>query len=169
MTLGIEDALFCFLAGGMAWLEAVWPFRRDPCWDSTYYLSSLRYLGCTGFLVGAFLLFYHSGISPMGSMIGAYVLLIGLILTLQKELWPLTVAAGLQGFVFYFFFLHVLFAIAPDFSESWKGTTIWHFRIWGIPLGEIAWAAFFTGSWPTLVAYSHRVTLSCRVPLKSAD
>ncbi|MGA2572088.1 MAG: hypothetical protein ABSF23_16390 [Terracidiphilus sp.] len=154
MSWGIESVQFTYVLGVAAWLIAA-ALQRQSC--------SIGIRGVAGvfrrFTPGAlsvivlYILLWQAGvncvtatlISPLGFYL--YQLLD------RRSLWRLSLA-GLAGFVpFYFVVIRVQFALWPNYISYWnKGG--WGTLVFGVPAGDLAWAALFGAVWPVAIAWA---------------
>ncbi len=70
-------------------------------------------------------------------------------------------AAGGIGFsLIYCGIVKGVFYLWPDFVSCWKSTSPWGLLVFGIPLGEIAWAVSFGLCWPLFAGFVFDLRLS---------
>lgn len=158
-AIGIEDVVFCFAAGALAWLGAVWPFRTRCVVALAWRVAIVRYLLLS--LVGGsvFVLSYTSGQYSMTGFAGGSLLILIALIFIKRELWVL-VATGVVAYTF----IHVLsvrvqFWIWPDYVSYWNPTGLMGTQVMGVPVIEFAWAAVFGGVWPVIAGYVFDVRL----------
>jgi hypothetical protein len=153
-ALGVEDFLFSFLCGGAAWFEAVWLFRNrvTAAIESLLFIARYAWLMAVG--VSTCLLGMFMGFDSLSSVLLCYSILIFILLVLRFSLWPMAVVAGLQGLIYYWVFMKIVFWIWPDFLMQWSSKNIWYENLLGVPAGELAWAATYTAVWPLIIAYA---------------
>ncbi len=151
--LGVEDLLCSFDVGAAAFLPAVLVFgsRLDvPA-------GGVPNRGRIGLVVAVSTFLWLSqlwmGHSSMGTLIVTQSVL-GLALVARRpDLWPLSVA-GSAGFLFlYGTSVKAIFWAWPEFVTCWRSEWPWGELVYGLPLGELAWAASFGFFWPLFAGF----------------
>ena len=89
----------------------------------------------------------------MGSMILAQLMVAVLLLLLRPNFWQFSAAGGIGFPLFYCGIVRAAFWMWPEFVSCWKSTPPWGLLLFGIPLGEIAWAVGFGLFWPLFAGY----------------
>jgi Lycopene cyclase len=151
--IGPEDLMFSLTTGGIAWLLAI-------CWihqniHIKLQSSTILKRGFLGVLYGStiYTILWYVGVGVMSSVLISSIAVILLILYLRYDLWPIQLLGIACFTVFYIVFIKLGFTVFPEAIKQWKVSSLWGSSIWGIPLGEIAWAATFGGGWPLMMAY----------------
>jgi hypothetical protein len=168
LAVGIEDILFMLLCGGMAFVEASWPFRRrlHVQFNVARIASGLAIAGIFAAVLGALLV--KAGIRDMSIplfIMAAWTIL--LVLT-RRKLRPLAAAAALQSLLLYLFALAVMKTLWPSFFSAWTWSGLSGVALWGIPVEEIAWGLAYGPFWGTTMAWLLDVSWS-RSREKAAD
>ena len=152
-VLGFEDILFAFNAGATGCLAAVWLYRRKLT-------VAGRPLPCAGRILAvgipaqcAFFVLYSVWRSGMGSMILAQLMVAVLLLLLRPNFWQFSAAGGIGFSLIYCGILRAVFWICPGFASGWRSTPPWGLPLFGIPLGEVAWAVSFGLCWTLFAAF----------------
>lgn len=153
LPVGLEDFLFMFICGGMAWVEASWLFRRRLALDLRPAGMASRLLGPVAFSIGAFGVFLGLGFRNMMVPLGIMASWIVLLLVLRRRLWPLIAAAAVQSFLIYSLTLIVMRAFSPGFFSAWTWSNLSGPSLWGVPLEEFAWGLAYGPFWGTTMAY----------------
>jgi hypothetical protein len=159
LAIGLEDLIFCFDCGALAWLAAAFPFRQRivsaVCWRT----AGIRFtaLGLVGgsVIVGCHLAGCHS-------MVGfslACLTTVVVVLFLRAELWPLAITGAVLYTAIHVLSVRVQFSIWPQYSGYWNQGGILGATIAGVPLIEPVWAVIFGASWPMIVGYVFNVGL----------
>jgi hypothetical protein len=156
LLVGVEDFIFSFATGGIAWVLAVFfvegrihlPREIKPSW--------VRYLACivTGGLFIVVCRFLGLGFM-MSTLLAIYC--VGLFLFIsQRRLWFLALGGGLSFLLLYVaIFLGFLYYY-PHFLRQWNPGAILGL-IGGVPLQELAWALGFGITWPLYMAFVFNV------------
>jgi hypothetical protein len=168
LPVGIEDILFMFLCGGMAWVEASWPFRRSlhVQFKAARIASGLAMAGIFAALLGVLLL--KAGIQSMSIplfIMAAWTIFLVLI---RRTLWPLAVASALQSVLLYLCTLGFVKWLWPSFFSAWTWSGLSGVALWGIPVEEVAWGLAYGPFWGTTMAWLLDVSWE-REPGQAAD
>jgi hypothetical protein len=107
---------------------------------------------------------FSMGRSSMTSAILAILAAVVSLLVLRPDLWRFSVAGGIGFAPIYCGVVKGVFWIWPGFASCWRSTPPWGVRLFGIPLGEIAWAAGFGLYRPLFAAYVMDLRLSALMP-----
>lgn len=166
--LGVEDALCAFNVSAMGCLPAVLLFGARLVHPQGPGPKLRRLLICGLLGLGSFLVQLSVGNSSMTSLI--VTLLIGsvVLVSLRPGLWPAALACGLGFPLLYDASVMAVLWACPGFISSWTSAPPWGRLLFGIPLGETAWAAAFGIFWPLLAGYVFDLRLAVRVPAPSA-
>jgi hypothetical protein len=152
-VLGLEDVLFAFNAGATACLAALWLSRhqRIVAEQPVPRVGRLLAVGipaqCT------FLVLFSMGRSTMASAVLALFMMVVPLLLLRPDLWRFSAAGGIGFSLIYCGLVKAVFWTWPDFVSCWKSTPPWGLLLFGIPLGEIAWAVGFGLCWPLFAGF----------------
>ena len=159
-VLGPEDMLFAFNVAAMGCLPAVWLYRRQliVAEQPVPHIGRLLAVGIPAQC--AFLVLFSMGRSGMASAILVQLMAVGSLLLLRPDLWRFAAAGGIGFSMIYCGIVKTVFWIWPGFVACWKSTPPWGLLLFGIPLGEIAWAASFGLFWPLFAGYVFDLRLS---------
>jgi hypothetical protein len=151
--IGLEDIVFTFACGGLAWITATW-FVQDRLVIAAKPVTMVcRFVFGTmvGMALGSLLRIMGAG--PMTAIVLSFVIFTPAVFWLGGKLWPLPVA-GLLGFpLIYFAIMEASFLLFPDFVNQWNPAVLWGPKVWGVPIDEIISAAAFGIAWPVFAAY----------------
>jgi len=76
-----------------------------------------------------------------------------LLLLLRPNFWQFSAAGGIGFSLIYCGILRAVFWICPGFASGWRSTPPWGLPLFGIPLGEVAWAVSFGLCWTLFAAF----------------
>jgi hypothetical protein len=164
LLIGLENFVFCFLAGGLAWMAAVWAFHRRISFSYRIPLILKRFSLCSliGILMGA--LFYFIGFR--GYAVSLLIMLIwGLILLIWRKNYSKLMVCGALTFTILFVFIFKSVEIVwPNLLSLWNLKNLCGLGLGHIPLEEIAWAFFYGAVWPITVAWLLDARLEAKKP-----
>jgi hypothetical protein len=153
LLIGVEDLVFCFVAGALAWLVAAWPFRRRIRSTFRWRIALTRY-AVLGLLGGGVIIGSHLGDRP--SMTGfavASLLVLATVLILRHELWVFALTGAALYSAMHVLVVRLQFWIWPEYVNFWNHGGLLGSTIAGVPLFEFAWSAVFGAVWPVTVAF----------------
>jgi hypothetical protein len=145
-TLGIEDTLFSFSTGTIAWFPAAMVY--SPKLPDTALTSVLpRYLWIAVVATAVMLITRSLSLPVMlQAIIGISVM--GLLLALRKpRSLPIALFTGICFALSYTLLLAALFILFPGFFTQWTHANLSGTLILGVPVEEIVWAFFFGSCW----------------------
>jgi hypothetical protein len=156
LLVGVEDCIFSFATGGIAWVLAVLfmegrihlPREIKPSW--------VRYLACI--VTGGWLIVVCRFLG-LGFMMSTLLSIYGVGLFLfisQRRLWFLALGGGFSFLLLYAAIFLVCLYFYPHFLKQWNPGAILAL-IWGVPLQELAWALGFGITWPLYMAFVFNV------------
>lgn len=132
---GVEDIIFSFTTGGIAWFSGIWPLRRQITVDFHPTRIICRYLSVMSLGTVLFCLFRLSGLGVMSAILvsglaaGAVTIVVGL----PRPMYAISVP-GVVGFTIpYTLLLSVLTRIAPQSRLQWNSDNLWGPSVLGIP------------------------------------
>jgi hypothetical protein len=150
---GIEDVLFCFESGVLAWLGAAWPWASRLETRPVAGTIGRRWLACTAIAAALLAAAILAGMPAMPAFILVQTAFIAGLLVVRPEYWRLVVT-GLTIFpLYYFAYLLLLIGGIPEFIQRWDGADLVGLRVFGLPLEEYLWVLSFTTSFPMAMAY----------------
>jgi len=152
--------LFAFNVGAMGYLAAVWLYRHKLMVAERPMPRFGRLLAIGIPTQCVFLVLFSISRSGIASAILALFMAVVPLLLLRPDLWRLSAAGGIGFPLFYCGIVRAAFWICPDFVSCWKSTPPWGLLLFGIPLGEIAWAVGFGLFWPLFAGYVFDLRLS---------
>jgi hypothetical protein len=151
----IEDVLFMFNVGAMAWLSGSWVYRerlilgrvrRGP--------FLLRGAVLAGATLGAGACLHYSGVSIGFSIPAVWLACVIVLARLRPDLRAMMGAAAARFGVAYFALAACVFAAAPGFAASWNHANLLGWGVLGVPIDEILWATGFGAVWPAFLVYA---------------
>lgn len=153
LTPGLEDILFSFASGALAWPIAMLPIKNRIALDfhTTRFLR--RYIVTTLSGLCLLVLCRTCGMDIMTSA-NLSMATLGILLLLRRiELWPIPITGAIGFGILYTLLIGCIFAIWPDFILQWNTVNLWGISIFGIPLEEITWSLSYGAVWPLMMAY----------------
>jgi len=159
-VLGLEGVLFAFNAGATACLAAVLLYRGKLIVAEQPVSRIGRILAIGIPAQCAFLVLFSMSRLGIASMILAQLMTVIPVLLLRSDLWRFSATGGIGFSLIYCGILKSVFWIWPDFVSCWKSTPAWGLLLFGIPLGEIAWAVSFGLFWPLFAGFVFDLRLS---------
>jgi hypothetical protein len=151
--LGIEDLVFAFTVGAAAWLCAAGPYRKlaAPGHIVTGQAVTRLLLWGAASSAAAFGL-WRAGVDCMSATLAPAFLLLAALLARRAQLWPLAITGPAVFVPLYVVVVRVQLAVWPDYLLQWSRGGPWSGMVFGMPAGEIAWAAAFAAVWPVAIA-----------------
>jgi len=154
IPLGVEDFVYSFAAGGIAWILAIGKVRDRLVLRPRHrqVLVRLGLAHACGLLLAAAAC--ETNARPMSCLLAPAVIVGMAVLAVRPRNWRIA-ARGAAGFtIFQFLLLKALFVAAPEFRASWNTDSLWGPALWDVPLDEIAFAATFGAVWPLFVSHA---------------
>jgi len=153
LTPCLEDILFSFSSGALAWPIAVLPIKNRIVLDFQTTRVLKRYITTTFSGLCLLVLCRTCDLDIMSSA-NLSMAILGILLLLRRvELWPIPVTGAIGFGILYTLLIGCIFAIWPDFILQWNTVTLWSIRLFSVPLGEIIWSLGYGAVWPLLMAY----------------
>ena len=160
LTPCLEDILFSFASGALAWPIAMLPIRNRIVLDFHITRVLRRYIVTTLSGLCLLVLCRTCGLDIMTSA-NLSMAILGILLLLQRvELWPIPITGAIGFGILYALLIGCIFAIWPDFLLQWNTVNLWGIRIVGVPLGEITWSLGYGAVWPLMMAYMFDVKVA---------
>ncbi len=158
-VIGMEDMIFSFTTGGIAWLTAVWSLRHRINWIFHGKKISIRFakLVLGGSIVN--LVFLFLGVGIMNSVVIAIMAVGAWVLFKRKDYWIIGVNGVISFSAFYFGFVSIAFALFPEFLDQWNAEMLFGLYVGKVPFEEILWAFACGCAWPLIIAFLLDVTL----------
>jgi len=85
----------------------------------------------------------------------------------RRSLLPLAIAGSVGGLIFHTLDMMTLFAIAPEFRDSWTPRGQLTYDFLGVPTWEIVWGAGFGFTWPLFLCLLTGIRLRPRASAES--
>lgn len=157
--VGLEDLIFSIAFSAWAWLFAVWPVRKRVTIHVRWRFLLAGYVGLVTCAMAMFGLAYRFLDDPMASVLMTLAVGVAFHLFLRPKHWKLALA-GVVGFsLAYGLYIKCLFNWSPVFGSFWAEAKPWGRLVWGLPVGELAWAVGFGACWPLFVAFLFRAEM----------
>jgi hypothetical protein len=160
--------LFTFVSGASVWMIATALTRQDCSIQARSFAEVFRRMTPGALAVTAlFLLLLRLGVNCVTATILSPPGLLIFLLWRRRSLWTLSLA-GLTGFTpFYTLLVKLQFAVWPNYLSYWNPGGTWGTLLFGVPRGEIAWAAIMGAAWPVAIASALNVRFA--VPAAQVD
>jgi hypothetical protein len=148
---GVEDLIFTYTAGTAAWMAAAlwvrngWTVERSRT-------SAVRRMMPWGLCAVIDVALWQAGLDSMTAALAASLVLLACLVVRRPALWRLAVAGMVTFSAFYVAVLRLQFAAWPAFVRYWNPGGWWIRSLFGIPVGDVAWAAVFGAVWPLVIA-----------------
>ena len=159
-VVGPEDMLFAFNVGAAGCLAAVLLYRRKLIVAEQPVPRPGRVLAIGIPVLCAFLILLSMGRSSIASAILALLMAVVPLLGLRPDLWRFSATGGIGFLLIYCGIVKAVFWIWPEFVSCWNSVLPWGLLLFGIPLGDIVWAASFGLFWPLFAGYVFDLRLS---------
>lgn len=149
---GLEDLLFSFSSGGLAWLLAVClsGARIEVSIEPRKVLARFAAFAVPGVAAGALL--WGSGLGPMAATLAVAVVSAAVLAWRRRGLLRLAAAGGAGFGVLYSAVLEGAFALWPRFADQWPAASRGP-SVLGLPLEEVVWATGGGAVWTLFVAH----------------
>ena|GEM_PF-4545006 len=148
---GIEDAIFCFHAGAVSWVCAIWPWRRTVQIRTT--LSAGRLVALSIAAAALLICLLASGFTVLQAFLSVQTASTAILLVLNRS-YARLVPAGVIGFMLYYFSLLQLWILTmPGFMAMWSGRDLGGGKLLGVPVEEYLWVLSFCTAFPITMAY----------------
>ena len=164
--LGIEDALCAFDIGALAPLPAVLVWRSRLLLAERPVPRIGRLISLAAATHGCFGLLLLLGWPSMTSLIVMQLVPVVPLLLWRRNLWQFAAAGGIGSLMLHCGIVKVCFWIWPAFASCWRSAPPWGQLWFGIPLGEMVWAASFGLFWSLLAGFVFdlRLVATARTP-----
>jgi hypothetical protein len=151
--VGLEDILFCFLVGGLAWALSTLAVSRVDFFCADLRSMIRRLLVCLFFgsvLSGIFYVAGLKGYAVPFLVMSAW----GAVLVFSRRTFLPLMAAGAVFFtVLSISAFKVTELIWPNILSLWNLKEFCGLSFWHIPLEELVWAFLYGAVWPMTMAY----------------
>ncbi len=152
----MEDLLFTTSIGIMSWFMAVLPFRgrvtirpepREVVRRGVFcFIGGVAIIEFVMILMGT-----PTAVMPATLMAMAAAALI--LLSVRRDLLPLSCAGGAGTMIYHFLGLSVVTAVWPATRTYWNPATLLPYEVLGLPAYELIWAFGFGFLWPLVFGY----------------
>jgi len=153
MRCGVEDLLFSYSTGVLAWLTAsLWSLEGCAVGIRSYRIALLRSLPWVLATAAADVGLWFAGLDRLTAGLLSSAGLLLFLLGRRASLWRLALAGLVSFTLVYLLIVKLDFAVWPNFVSYWNADGLWGSLVFGIPRGEVAWAAVFGAVWPVVIA-----------------
>jgi hypothetical protein len=152
-TIGIESLIFTYTSGFTVWLSAAF-WSRTSCTVGihSFLTGFLRLAPWSLTLTAAYVGLWLAGVNCVTATLVASGGMLLFLLFRRGSLWRLALA-GLVSFTpVYMLEMKLQFAAWPNYISYWNAGGLWGTLVFGVPRGEIAWAAMFGAAYPVVIA-----------------
>lgn len=168
-SFGIEDVLFCFSFGSLAWLCAVWPTGRGVEVGLHGRTFVRRFAAALCAYNAAWAALWLGGVSACTAAIVVQLALTAAILGMRRDLWPLAISSAMAYLALYCSTLFAVKAFLPNLFRLWNGSRLSGARMLGLPVEEYLSILAFAAAWSTLIAYAADARLTAPESARSFD
>jgi len=151
--IGIEDFIFCFLAGGLAWIASAWMVRKRILFNIRPALMIKRFLLCSIFGIVASGALYLVGVRGYAIPLAIMFTWGAALLFFHKRFLPLAVTGSATFALIYILMFKTIELLWPGLPSLWNLKNLWELQFWHIPLEEIAWAFLYGPAWAITTAW----------------
>lgn len=155
---GIEDVVFCFSVGSLAWLLGILPYRSKAVIDFHWRTFFLRLILFSLVWAGGTLM-VTPWLGIMPATICAQCAALVLLLRVRPVLLKAAVWAGVGYSLYYMFILFVFSFLQPGFFSLWNGTHLWGYRIGGLPIEEFLWVLTAAACWSVFMMFAVNIRI----------
>jgi hypothetical protein len=151
--VGIEDLLFSFATGCIAWGIYCLISKKECRFNFSFFSILKRYMIVTNLCILAGIFLWLADIPIMTATI-IIILIVGVILFYyHKNLW-FSILLGAIGFtIFYAIIISLFYKFWPLIFFQWSTGCLSGMVILGIPIEEIIWAFVFGAVWPMFIIF----------------
>jgi hypothetical protein len=160
--LRIEDVAHLYWTGSAGWMAAALWLPREWAIGVRSGAVVLLRLSVLAGAVAVFVALWLAGANVMSAALSMQLLLLAALLWRRPGLWRLALGGTATMAPLYVSVVKVHFALWPGYVGCWSATRPWGALVWGVPVGELAWAVCFNAMWPVLVAWAFDVRLDRR-------
>ena len=154
LPVSIEDVLWTFSAGALAWAAATLGTREDlrPRRELSHALIRWALLWGTAGIVAVVL--WRVGVPVMTSTLAAAAAVTLLVAPQRRDLWPIALRGAIFFPILYGMGACAFVQLAPAFRLYWNHEALSGVALFGLPAEEIAWAVVWGATCPFLVAFA---------------
>jgi hypothetical protein len=156
---GIEDIIFSFATGGLAWWFACLALdgNKRAVFHGKHAFYRLSLFMLTG--QNLFVLAIHRGMKPMDALFLSMLAVGAVFWKMSGAGFGFLLAGGAGFAAFYGVLLEIIFRLSPGFLEQWNLEQLWGVFIGRVPLEEILWALGLGILWPMAIRYVFQVRI----------
>lgn len=153
--LGVEDFLFSFAAGMLAWMLVVpLPLARGLRVSPGGWAVVGRIAVFVLVIPTTYITLWVAGFNPMTACLLGLALGGAIALWLHPDLWPLALPAAIAYPSLHGLATAIAISVWPNLADVWISGQAWGYGVVrGVPLGELIWASAFGAVWPPVVAH----------------
>jgi Lycopene cyclase len=148
---GIEDLIFSFATGGLAWVASMWLLPRRVVVNLIWRRHLTRYFYTVSLGVVVWVTLWLLGFSVMTAALVDCAGFTLLNLIRRPELVPLAISGALGFATPYMAFAVIGGILFPGFYEQWNHANLWGVYFLEVPLEEGVWALAFGALWPVFL------------------
>ncbi len=150
---GIEDFLFCFLSGGLAWMSTLIVMQKKILvrFKFTSILKRFLFIQTFGIVVTATL--YLLDLRDYLNFFIVMVMWSGAILVYKRKYWHFFVIGSLSYLIIFGVGFLIVLLIWPDILSLWNLESFSGIRFLRIPIEELVWAFLYGGTWSLTIAF----------------
>lgn len=151
---GLEDLLYAFLAGALAWWLATALSQRRMAAHANFFHAAWRYALFSGVGTAVCLPLWLGGVDVMTAvLIGLATMGALLAMALPSDERRLA-ATGSVGFcLLYGVVLKTTTLLWPQFLDQWHAPNLSGVKVLAMPVEELAWALAFGAVWPLAILF----------------
>lgn len=150
---GVEDFIFCFLLGGLAWITTIFVIQKRVTIQFQFRGIIKRFLISLLFGIVATAALYLLDIREYLNSFIVMVIWCIVIFAYKKNYWPFLIIGSSSFFIVYMAGLLIGLFIWPDLLSLWNLENFSGISFLRIPLEELVWAFLYGGTWSLTIAF----------------
>ena len=158
--VGVEDLVFSFATGGLAWLLATPPSGRPVVIEVRPWRSLTRYGACSSVGLSVALGAWWLGMGIMPAFWLSMVVVGGCLLVWRPSMWRLSLTGALWFVGLYAAATVTVFSAFPRLGLHFTQTNLLGITVLGVPVEELVWALGYGAVYPLVLAYSFEAVVS---------
>lgn len=151
--VGLEDIMFSFSTGSMAWFFATCCLRGRITLSIRPWRFSRRFFGCSILGVGLSLILRSAGFRVMTATLLAVVVGFVALAWRYRRLQWISIPGALGFTLLHVIVFKAVLMVSPHFLLQWNLQELWGVSVLGLPVEEVLWAFCFGAVWPRFMAY----------------
>ena len=165
-NIGLEDVLFNFYMGGVAWLLATSTMhkRMEVKYSTPTVFRRYLFTLLFGSVLGGIL--YLNGMRPIDISFFVFSLWILSLLCLRPSFWPLALSGATLGFLYAVVMYRLNVFLWPGISDYFNWSKLWGLRIGSIPMEEYIYFTLFCSAWALVAAFMLDVHMHIKKPYR---